>query len=169
MIIPITYCTVPASAHLSRTEQILRVTASLTVQHRLVQTPVDTQAVLFLLHASFTLAAVQRGGQQRRHGVLTLVSCPGPQLHAAVPCHTLPEGAQSWAAGVVAGAGVSSTQAVPPSYRESHAWNSCKTNTNGGQVKGVLWSHIMSSRQETGLCIRFLYMWLLKLHLCIIF
>lgn len=89
--------------------QILCVTASLTVQHRLMQTPVDTQAVFLLLHASFTLAAVQRSGQQRRHGILTLVSCPRPQLHAAVPSYTLPEGAQSRAAGVVAGAGVSGT------------------------------------------------------------
>lgn len=91
-----------------------------------MQAPVDTQAVLLLFHASFTLAAVQRGGQQRRHGVLTLVSRPGPQLHAAVPRHTLPEGAQSRAAGVVAGAGVSGTQAVPPAHRQSHTGDSCK-------------------------------------------
>lgn len=92
-----------------------------------MQTPVDTQAVFLLFHASFTLAAMQRSGQQRRHGVLTLVSSPRPQLHAAVPRHTLPEGAKSWAAGVVAGAGVPGTQAVPPPRRESRTWDSCKT------------------------------------------
>lgn len=97
------------------------------MQHRLVQAPVDAQAVLLLLHASFTLAAVQRGGQQRRHGVLTLVPCPRPQLHAAVPSHTLPEGTQAWAAGVIAGAGVSGTQAVPAARRENHRRDTCKT------------------------------------------
>lgn len=120
LIIPITHCT-------CLYHQILCVNAGLTVQHGLMQTPVDTQAVLLLLHASFTLAAVQRRGQQRRHGGLTLVSRPGPQLHTAVPRHTLPEGAQSRAAGVVAGAGVSGAQAVPPARRESHTWDSCKT------------------------------------------
>lgn len=95
------------------------VNAGLTVQHRLVQAPVDAQAVLFLLHASFTLAAMQRGRQQCRHGSLTLVTRPRPQLYAAVPRHTLPEGTQAWAAGVVAGAGVSGAQAVPPTRRQS--------------------------------------------------
>lgn len=84
------------------------------MQHRLVKTPVDAQAVLLSFHPSFTLAAMQRGGQQRCHGVLTLVSRPRPQFHAAIARHTLPEGAQSWAAGVIAGAGVSGTQTVPP-------------------------------------------------------
>lgn len=101
--------------------------AGLTVQHRLVQAPVDAQAVLLLLHASFTLAAVQRRGQKRRHGVLTLVSRSGPQLHAAVARHTLPEGAQSWAARVVAGAGVAGAQAVPASRGQRQAWDSCDT------------------------------------------
>lgn len=101
--------------------------ANLTMQHRLMQTPVDTQAVLLLLHASFTLAAMQRSGQKCRHGVLTLVSRPGPQFHAAVPCHTLPEGAQSRATGVIAGTGVTSTQTVPPTHREGHTWDSCET------------------------------------------
>lgn len=107
-----------------------RTDAGPTVQHRLVQAPVDAQAVLLLLHAPFTLAAVQRGGQKSCHGVLTLVSRPGPQLHAAVPRHTLPEGAQSWAARVVAGAGVAGTQAVPASRRERQRWDSCETDSH---------------------------------------
>lgn len=111
--------------------------ASLTVQHRLMQTPVDTQAVLLLFHASFTLAAMQRSGQQRCHGVLTLVSRPWPQLHAAVSRHTLPEGPQAWAAGVVAGAGVPGTQAVRPTCRETQTWDSCKTRQTWDSVTGV--------------------------------
>lgn len=105
-----------------------------TVQHGLMQAPVDTQAVLLLLHASFTLAAVQRSGQQCRHGVLTLVARSGPELHAPVPRHALPEGAQTWAAGVIAGAGVSGAQAVPPACRQSHAWDSCKTRRTKGEL-----------------------------------
>ena len=108
-----------------------------TVQHRLVQTPVDTQTVLLPLHASFTLAAVQRSGQQRRHGALALVPRPRPQLHAAVPGHTLPEGAQPRAAGVVAGAGVPGTQAVPPGHRQRHTRDSCETRrTEDGSLSG---------------------------------
>lgn len=103
------------------------VNGSLTVQQRLMQTPVDTQAVLLLFHPSFTLAAMQWSGQQSRHGVLTLVSRPRPQLYTAIPRHTLPEGAQARAAGVIARAGVPSTQAVPPSRGKSNAWDSCKT------------------------------------------
>lgn len=97
------------------------------MQHRLMQTPVDTQAVLLLFHPSFTLAAMQRSGQQSCHGVLTLVSRPRPQLYTAIPRHTLPEGAQARAAGVIARAGVPSTQAVPPSCGKCNAWDSCKT------------------------------------------
>lgn len=121
---------------------------SLTVQHWLVQAPVDAQAVLLLLHASFTLAAVQRGGQQRRHGVLTLVSRPGPQLHAAVPRHTLPEGAQSRAAGVVAGAGVSGAQAVPPAHGQSHTWDSWKRTEDRGQRTGWVDLWITASTRD---------------------
>lgn len=106
----------------------------------LMKAPVDAQAVLLLLHSSFTLAAVQRSGQQCRHGILALVPRPGPQLHAAVPRHTLPEGAQARAAGVVAGAGVSGTQAVPPACRERHAWDSYRTRQTEGQVSVMLWS-----------------------------
>lgn len=103
------------------------------MQHRLMQAPVDAQAVLLLLHPSLTLAAVQRRGQQRRHGVLALVARPGPQLHAAVAGHTLPEGAQSRAAGVVAGAGVPGVQAVHPPTRERQAGESCKSRRTGGR------------------------------------
>lgn len=106
------------------------------MQHRLVQAPVDAQAVLLLLHASFTLAAVQRSGQQGCHGVLALVSCPGPQLHAAVPRHTLPEGAQSRAARVVAGAGVAGAQAVPAPRGERQARDSCETDVGGQSGSG---------------------------------
>lgn len=123
LIILVTYCACSAHLHPS-----LCLTASLTVQHGLVQTPVDTQAVLLLLHASFTLAATERGGQQRRHGIFTLVSRPRAQLHAAIPRHTLPKGAQSWAAGVITGAGVSCTQAVPPTHGERHTWDSYETD-----------------------------------------
>ncbi|MEQ2178385.1 hypothetical protein GOODEAATRI_013464 [Goodea atripinnis] len=98
--------------------------ANLTMQHRLVKTPVYAQAVLLSFHPSFTLAAMQRGGQQRRHGVLTLVSRPRPQFHATISRHALPEGTQSWAAAVIAGAGVSSPQTVPPVCRENRMWDS---------------------------------------------
>lgn len=112
-----------------------------------MQTPVDTQAVLLLLHPSFTLAAVQRRGQQRRHGRLTLVPGPGAQLHAAVPRHTLPEGAQSRAAGVIAGAGVSGPQAVLPLCRESHPRDSCRKRKEHGLVSCFVFHD--ESEQET--------------------
>lgn len=102
------------------------------MQHRLVEAPVDAQAVLFLLHSTFALAAVQRCGQKRLHGIVTLVARPGPQFHAAVSRHTLPEGAQSWAAGVVTGAGVSSLQAVAPACRQNQAWDSCEERQEPG-------------------------------------
>ena len=82
------------------------------MQGGLVQAPVDTQAVLLPLHASFALAAVQRAGEQGRHCALTLAAGPRAQLHAAVPRHTLPQRAQARAARVIAGAAVPGTQAV---------------------------------------------------------
>lgn len=109
----------------------------LTVQHGLVQAPVDAQAVLLLLHAPFTLAAVQGGGQQSCHGVLALVSRPGPQLYAAVPRHALPEGAQARAARVVAGAGIAGVEAVPAPRRERPTGDSCETEeSDSGCVGG---------------------------------
>lgn len=98
--------------------------SALTVQHRLVEAPVDAQTVLLLLHASFALTAVQWRGQQGRHGVLTVVPGPGPQLHTAVSGHALPQGPQTRTAGVVAGAGVSRTQAVSAGHGLSQRRNS---------------------------------------------
>ena len=73
-----------------------------------MQAPIDTEAVLLSLHASFTLAAVQRGGQQGRDCVLTLVPGPRAQLHTAVPRHTLSQRPQTRAAPIITGAGVPS-------------------------------------------------------------
>lgn len=55
----------------------------------LVQTPVDAQAVLFLLHAPFTLATMQRAGQKGRHCIGTLAPGTRAELHAAITRYTL--------------------------------------------------------------------------------
>lgn len=87
----------------------------LTMDARLMQAPVDAQAVLLLLHASPALAAVQRTGEERRHGVGTLAAGAGAQLHAAVARHTLPQRSQARATRLVAGARVPRQQTVSPS------------------------------------------------------
>lgn len=78
----------------------------------LVKAPVDAQAVLLLLHAPFTLAAMQGAGQQGGHSVGTLAPGAGAQLHAAIARHALTQGPQTWTAGLIARARVSSHQAV---------------------------------------------------------
>lgn len=88
---------------------------SLTMNARLMQAPVDAQAVLLLLHASPALAAMQGTGQQRRHSVGTLAAGAGAQLHAAVSRHTLAQCSQAWATHLVTGAGVPRQQTVSPS------------------------------------------------------
>lgn len=84
----------------------------LTVYDRLMETPVDAEAVLLLLHASLALATVQGAGEQGRHGVGALAPGPGAQLHATIARYALTQGPQTWAAGLVAGARVPSHQTV---------------------------------------------------------
>ena len=86
----------------------------LTVNAGLVETPVDAQAVLLLLHAPPALAAAQRAGEQGRHGVGTLAAGARAQLHAAVARHALAQRAQARAACLIARARVPRMQAVPP-------------------------------------------------------
>lgn len=71
---------------------------------RLVETPVYTQTVLLSLHATSTLAAMQRARQQSRHSIGTLAACTRAQLHAAISGHTLPQGPEAWTACLITGA-----------------------------------------------------------------
>lgn len=71
---------------------------------RLVETPVYTQAVLLSLHPTSALAAMQRAGQQGRHGIGTLAACTKAQLHTAVSGHALTQGSEARTAGLIAGA-----------------------------------------------------------------
>lgn len=80
---------------------------------RLIKAPVDAQAVLLFLHASFTLASMQWAGQEGGHCIGTLASGTGAQLHVAIARHTLTQSPQSWATGLIARARVSCHQAVP--------------------------------------------------------
>lgn len=105
-----------AVARLLKTKaEPLSLSLSLTMNARLMQAPIDAQAVLLLLHASPALAAVQGAGQQRGHGVGTLAAGAGAQLHAAVARHALAQRSQAWATRLVTGAGVPRQQTVSPS------------------------------------------------------
>lgn len=55
----------------------------------LVESPVDAQAVLLLLHASFAPAVVQRALLERIQGTAALVPPLGADV-AFLPCYTLP-------------------------------------------------------------------------------
>lgn len=80
--------------------------------HGLMEAPVYAQAGLLFLHTPFTLAAMQRAGQEGRHRVGALVPGAGAQLHAAVAGHTLTQGPQTWTASLIARAQVPGHQAV---------------------------------------------------------
>lgn len=89
----------------------------------LVDPPVNAQAVLFLLHASFTPAVVQRTLLQRVQGTAALV--PGLQAgqHAGVAlfaCHTLPHGPILGAAPWLLQAQLTGSDAVQPAGRSEH-------------------------------------------------
>lgn len=55
----------------------------------LVESPVDAQAVLLLLHAPFTPAVVQRALLERVQGAAALVPALGADV-AFLPSHALP-------------------------------------------------------------------------------
>lgn len=77
---------------------------SLTVQHGLLEAPVDAKTVLLSLHTPFALASVQGAGQQGRHRVLAVVARPRTQLHTSTACDALPQRSQARAACLVTGA-----------------------------------------------------------------
>lgn len=85
----------------------------LTFHQRMVDAPVDTQAMLLLFHASLALAAVELAGEQGSHCAPTLVLGVGAQLVGSITCDTLPEGPEFGAADGVVGAGLTCLKAVP--------------------------------------------------------
>lgn len=79
----------------------------------MVDAPVDTQAVLLLLHAALALAAVELAGEQGAHGAAALALGVGAQLVGAVARDALAQRAELGAAHGVGGAGLARLQAVP--------------------------------------------------------
>lgn len=110
----------------------------LTVQHGLLEAPVDAKTVLLSLHSPFALALVQRARQQGRHGVLAVVACPRTQLHASAACDTLPQRSQARTARLVAGARIPRSQTVPPApgHQPRHP---CTEHT---ELSGTLYSKV---------------------------
>lgn len=98
------------------------------MEHRLLEAPVNAQAILLPLHAPFALAAVQGRGLQRRHSALALAAGAGAQLHTAVAGYTLPQGSQSRTTCVVGRASVAGLQAV-----QAAATRSCHQGESFGR------------------------------------
>lgn len=87
--------------------------AALTFHQRVVDAPVDAQAVLLLLHAALALAAVELAGEQGAHGAAALALGAWAQLVGAVARDALAQRAELGAAHGVRGAGLARLQAVP--------------------------------------------------------
>lgn len=86
--------------------------AELTFHERVVDAPVDAQAVLLLLHAALALAAVELAGEQGADGAAALALGVGAQLVGAVACDALAQRAELGAAHGVRGARLARLQAV---------------------------------------------------------
>lgn len=79
----------------------------------MVDTPVDTEAMLLLFHAPLAFAAIQLAGKEGRHRIPALALGVRAQFVSSVARNALSEGPEFGAAAGVVGAGFPGLQAVP--------------------------------------------------------